>query len=85
VARLLTKIFRLSSGVKDKSSFRTMIFGENISNFQFNHGYAFLGIHYIEKAKDDFLLLRNEDGSVVAFHPSLIGYTNKVLICSEPD
>lgn len=85
VARFLTKVFRSGSGVKDKSSFRTMIFGENIDKFQFNYGYKCLGIHYIEKAKDDFLLLRDEAESVIAVHPSLIGYTNKVMICSEVD
>jgi hypothetical protein len=85
VARFLTKVFRLVSGVKDRSSFRTMIFGENTNKFQFNYGYKFLGIHYIENAKDDFLLLRDEAESVIAVHPSLIGYTNKVLICSDPN
>lgn len=83
IARSLTKIFRSGSGIKDKSSFRTMIFGENIDDFQFNYGYKFLGIHYIQQAKDDFLLLRDQNESIIAVHPSLIGYTNKVLICSK--
>ena len=84
-ARVLTKLFRLGSGAKDRSSFRTMIFGENIDKFQFNYGYKVLGLQYIEKAREEFLLLRDTKESVIAVHPSLLGYTNKVMICSESD
>lgn len=85
LARAITKIFRLSSGKTDKSSFRTMIFGENIDKFQFNYGYKVLGLQYIEKAREEFLLLRDTEESVIAVHPSLLGYTNKVMICSDLD
>lgn len=79
-SRLLTKVFRISSRVKDSSSFRKMIFGENIDKFQFNCGYRILGLQTIEKAREEFLLLRDSDESVIAIHPSLLGYTNKVMI-----
>jgi len=81
LARAFSKISRSGFRTKDKSTFRTMIFGENIHAFRFNYGYKVLGLQYIEKAKEEFLLLRDIDESVIAVHPLLLGYTNKVMIC----
>lgn len=83
LARAISKIFRVSSGKADKSSFRTMIFGENIDAFRFNYGYKVLGLQYIEKAREDFLLLGDGKDSVIAVLPSLLGYTNKVMISTK--
>jgi hypothetical protein len=64
---------------KDQPSFRTMIFGLNTSKFKFNHGYKVLGLNYIESAKEYFLVLSDDEAAPILVHPSLLGYTNKVL------
>ncbi len=77
--RFLTKIFRLVLNRKDQPSFRTMIFGLNTSKFKFNYGYKVLGLDYIESAKEYFLVLSDDEVGPILVHPSLLGYTNKVL------
>lgn len=83
LARAVSKIYRSVSGTRDKPAFRAMIFGENIDKFRFNFGYKVLGLHYIEKAREDFLLLGDGDDSVIAVLPSLLGFTNKVMISAN--
>lgn len=85
IARVFTKIFRIGLGEKDKSTFRTLIYGDNSENIQFNYGYKVLGVHYIEKANDYFLLISDQTDSVHAVSLSVIGFTNKVLISSNND
>jgi hypothetical protein len=82
VSRGITKFVRLQSLTKDIPVFRTMIFGQNVEKFKFNYGYRVIGIHRIGKNDDEFLLVRDEEESTIAISPSLIGFTNKVMISS---
>lgn len=80
IARLVTKIFRFGRDNQQKSIFQTQIFGENLDQFKFNHGYKITAHQWVEQAQDYFVLIKDENDQVLVIHPSLLCNTNKVMI-----
>ena len=82
-ARILHKFLRSNKDEPAKSIFKTKIFGHNLDSFKFNHGYEYVAFDYLEKAADWFAYLKDEQGQIMAIHPSLFCYINKVLISTD--